>query len=135
MIVVGGLFLAGLDSLVLGISRRNKVTNTIFASLFASTQQSGAAGSEGGSSQAPVNGVPSEGVPQGAPGPMGCGKGAGGGGGSSMLIMMGVMFVALYFLMIRPQQKKAKEHQSMIDSIKKGTEVITNGGLNFMTLL
>jgi preprotein translocase subunit YajC len=43
--------------------------------------------------------------------------------------MIGLMFVVFYLLLIRPQQKKAKEHQNMIDSLKKGTEIITSGGL------
>ena len=39
------------------------------------------------------------------------------------------MFVIMYFLMIRPQQKKAKEHQKMVAALQKGDEIITNGGL------
>lgn len=40
-----------------------------------------------------------------------------------------LMFAVLYFLMIRPQQKKAKEHQKMVTELQKGDEVVTNGGL------
>ena len=40
-----------------------------------------------------------------------------------------VMFVVLYFVMIRPQMKKQKEHRTMIDAIAKGDEVATAGGL------
>ncbi len=40
-----------------------------------------------------------------------------------------LMFVVLYFLMIRPQMKRAKEHRTMLDALKKGDEVITSGGL------
>jgi len=40
-----------------------------------------------------------------------------------------LMFVLLYFLMIRPQMKRAKEHKTMLESLKKGDEVITAGGL------
>ena len=40
------------------------------------------------------------------------------------------MFVIFYFLLIRPQQKKAKEHQEMITSLKKGDKVITSGGIH-----
>lgn len=40
-----------------------------------------------------------------------------------------LMFGIFYFLLIRPQQKKAKEHKTMIGALKKGDEVITNGGL------
>ena len=51
------------------------------------------------------------------------------GGGLNGILMIGLMFVVFYLLLIRPQQKKAKEHQNMIDSLKKGTEIITSGGL------
>jgi preprotein translocase subunit YajC len=40
-----------------------------------------------------------------------------------------LMFVVLYFIMIRPQMKKQKEHKAMIDAIGKGDEVVTGGGL------
>jgi preprotein translocase subunit YajC len=40
-----------------------------------------------------------------------------------------LIFVIFYFLMIRPQQKKAKEHKAMLDSLKKGDRVITSGGI------
>lgn len=40
-----------------------------------------------------------------------------------------LMFAVLYFLMIRPQQKKAKEHQRMVSELQKGDEVVTGGGL------
>jgi preprotein translocase subunit YajC len=40
-----------------------------------------------------------------------------------------LMFVLLYFLMIRPQMKRAKEHKSMVDGLNKGDEVITAGGI------
>lgn len=40
-----------------------------------------------------------------------------------------LMFVVLWFLMIRPQQKKAKEHQAMLDALAKGDEVVTGGGI------
>lgn len=40
-----------------------------------------------------------------------------------------LMFAVLYFLMIRPQQKKAKEHQKMVIALQKGDEVLTQGGL------
>lgn len=51
------------------------------------------------------------------------------GGGYSMLIMMGLIFVVMYFFMIRPQQKKQKEIQNFRNSIVLGTEVITAGGI------
>lgn len=40
-----------------------------------------------------------------------------------------LIFVIMYFLMIRPQQKRVKEHRAMVEALKKGDEVITQGGL------
>lgn len=40
-----------------------------------------------------------------------------------------IIFAIFYFLMIRPQQQKAKEHQAMLDALKKGDEVLTAGGI------
>ncbi len=40
-----------------------------------------------------------------------------------------LMFVVLYFLMIRPQTKKAKEHKKMVESLSTGDEVVTGGGI------
>lgn len=40
-----------------------------------------------------------------------------------------LMFVVLYFLMIRPQMKRTKEHKSMLEALKRGDEVVTSGGL------
>ncbi len=40
-----------------------------------------------------------------------------------------IMFGIFYFLLIRPQQKKAKEHKTLVAALKKGDEIITNGGL------
>lgn len=40
-----------------------------------------------------------------------------------------VLFVLFYFLLIRPQMKRTKEHRQMLDKIAKGDEVVTNGGL------
>ncbi|MDO4643486.1 MAG: preprotein translocase subunit YajC [Cardiobacteriaceae bacterium] len=51
------------------------------------------------------------------------------GGGTTTIIMMVVLFGAMWFFMFRPQQKKMKEHQLLIGSLKKGDEVMTNGGL------
>lgn len=50
-------------------------------------------------------------------------------GGWMGLLPMVLMFVVLYFLMIRPQMKKAKEHKALIDALAVGDEVITNGGI------
>lgn len=56
------------------------------------------------------------------------GSGAQGGGFESILLI-GLMFVVLYFLMIRPQMKRAKEHKTMIEALQKGDEVVTAGGV------
>ena len=50
---------------------------------------------------------------------------------SSLMSMLPLvlMFVVLYFVMIRPQMKKQKEHRAMIDALAKGDEVVTGGGL------
>ena len=40
-----------------------------------------------------------------------------------------LMFVVLYFIMIRPQMKRAKEHKAMIDALQKGDEVVAAGGI------
>lgn len=45
------------------------------------------------------------------------------------LLPMIVLFVALYFIMIRPQMKRAKEHQALLGALAKGDEVVTNGGI------
>jgi len=56
---------------------------------------------------------------------------AGGDLQSSLMGMLPLvlMFVVLYFVMIRPQMKKAKDHKAMIDSLAKGDEVATAGGI------
>ena len=51
------------------------------------------------------------------------------GGGMSPLIIMGLMFAAMYFLIIAPQRKKQKQHQKMITELKSGAEVVTSGGI------
>jgi len=45
------------------------------------------------------------------------------------LLPLVLMFVVLYFIMIRPQMKRQKEHKAMIEAIAKGDEVVTAGGL------
>ena len=56
---------------------------------------------------------------------------AGGDMQSSLMSMLPLllMFVVLYFVMIRPQMKKQKEHRAMIDALAKGDEVVTVGGM------
>jgi preprotein translocase subunit YajC len=50
-------------------------------------------------------------------------------GGFMQLLPMILMFVVLWFLMVRPQMKKAKEHKALIAALAKGDEVVTGGGL------
>jgi preprotein translocase subunit YajC len=51
------------------------------------------------------------------------------GGGLVSIMMLVVMFVAFYFLLIRPQAKRAREHKAMIAALAKGDEVVAAGGL------
>lgn len=46
-----------------------------------------------------------------------------------LILPLLLMFAIFYFLLIRPQQKKAKEHKNMVGALSKGDEIITNGGL------
>lgn len=55
--------------------------------------------------------------------------GAPAGGGLLGILPFVLMLAVLYFLMIRPQQKRVKEHAAMVSALKKGDEVVTNGGL------
>jgi len=50
-------------------------------------------------------------------------------GGITGMLPILLMFVVLYFVMIRPQMKRQKEHKSMIDALAKGDEVVTTGGM------
>jgi preprotein translocase subunit YajC len=50
-------------------------------------------------------------------------------GGLMGLLPIILMFIVLWFLMIRPQMKKAKEHQRMVGELAKGDEVVTQGGI------
>lgn len=52
-----------------------------------------------------------------------------GGGMTSMLLMFPLLFLVMYFLTIRPQMKKQKEHKAMLEALNKGDEVLTNGGI------
>jgi preprotein translocase subunit YajC len=51
------------------------------------------------------------------------------GGGLSFFVLIFVMFALMYFMMIRPQQKRQKEHRAMLSALSKGDEVLTNGGV------
>lgn len=58
--------------------------------------------------------------------------GATGGGGEAFLVQMlplVLIFAVFYFLLIRPQQKRMKEHKAKIEAVKKGDQVVTGGGL------
>lgn len=52
-----------------------------------------------------------------------------GGGMLPTLIMVGLFFVFMYFMIIRPQMKRQKDHRKLIDGLEKGNEVITQGGV------
>lgn len=56
-------------------------------------------------------------------------EGPAGGGMIEFLIMIAIFFAIMYFLIIRPQSKRAKEHRTMVESLSKGDEVVTSGGL------
>ena len=58
------------------------------------------------------------------------GTGQGAQGGFQAFIPLILMFVIFYFLLIRPQQKKTKEHRAMISNLKKGDKIITGGGIH-----
>ena len=63
-----------------------------------------------------------------AMGNLGGGEGAGGGFGAFLPLIL--MFAIFYFLLIRPQQKKAKQHKQLLAAIKKGDRVVSSGGLH-----
>lgn len=50
-------------------------------------------------------------------------------GGLMQMLPIIAMFAVLYFLMVRPQMKKAKEHKILLEALAKGDEVVTQGGL------
>ena len=51
------------------------------------------------------------------------------GSGFAQFVPLILIFVIFYFFLIRPQQKKVKEHKSMVTALKRGDEVITSGGI------
>jgi preprotein translocase subunit YajC len=51
------------------------------------------------------------------------------GGGLSLMMMTGIFILFMYFVMWRPQSKRAKEHRNLINSLAKGDEVVTAGGI------
>lgn len=56
-------------------------------------------------------------------------QGVGGEGGLMGLLPFVLIFVVFYFLLIRPQQKRAKEHKAMVGALKRGDKVVTSGGI------
>jgi len=58
------------------------------------------------------------------------GQAAGPMGALGQVLPLVFMFAIFYFLLIRPQQKKAKEHKALIDTLKKGDNVVTAGGVH-----
>ena len=55
--------------------------------------------------------------------------GGGAAGGLVSLVPILLIFVIMYMLMIRPQQKKMKAHKAMVDALRRGDQVVTSGGL------
>jgi preprotein translocase subunit YajC len=52
------------------------------------------------------------------------------GGGMEGIVMLVIMFAIFYFLLIRPQQKRAKQHKELVNSLKPSDEVVTAGGIH-----
>jgi preprotein translocase subunit YajC len=53
-----------------------------------------------------------------------------GGSGMEGIVMLVIMFAIFYFLLIRPQQKRAKQHKELINNLKTGDQVVTAGGIH-----
>jgi preprotein translocase subunit YajC len=56
--------------------------------------------------------------------------GGGGAGGLNMLFFIGAMFLLMWALLIRPQQRQQKEHRKMLEEIRRGDQIVTNGGIH-----
>ena len=52
------------------------------------------------------------------------------GGGFEGIIMLVLMFAIFYFLLIRPQQKRAKQHKELVNNLKQGDQVVSAGGIH-----
>jgi len=57
------------------------------------------------------------------------GQAADGGDPLQLIIMIGIFFAIMYFMIIRPQSKKAKQHQALLDDLRKGDEIATASGI------
>ena len=57
------------------------------------------------------------------------GPDGGSGGGMFTIIWFGLIILLMYFLMIHPQRKKQKQHQALLEQLKKGDKVVTTGGM------
>ena len=53
-----------------------------------------------------------------------------GGGGMFTILMMAMIFMILYLLILRPQAKRQRQHQQMVDTITKGDKIVTTGGIH-----
>jgi len=60
---------------------------------------------------------------------MAAGEAAPEGGGLQLIFMIALFFGIMYFMIIRPQSKRAKEQTSMLDALNKGDEIVTTGGI------
>jgi preprotein translocase subunit YajC len=58
------------------------------------------------------------------------GTGGGGGGGLGAFLPLIIIFAIFYFLLIRPQQRKAKQHKQLLSDLRKGDKVVSSGGLH-----
>ncbi|MCK5101075.1 MAG: preprotein translocase subunit YajC [Desulfobacteraceae bacterium] len=61
---------------------------------------------------------------------MGSGAGGQGAGGIAQFMPLIILLVIFYFLLIRPQQKRAKEHKEMVNNLQQGSRIVTSGGIH-----
>ena len=83
----------------------------------------------GSATSAPVGGGSSGAAAGEAVAGGGAGGAAAGGGGMEQILFIGFMIAVFYFLLIRPQQKRAKKHKTMVTQLSAGDQVITNSGI------
>lgn len=57
-------------------------------------------------------------------------KGPQGGGGLPLMLLFGLMFVVMYFLILRPQRKKERDRKEMLSRVRKSDRVVTTGGIH-----